>query len=152
MRIIKISNKQSLWRHSVKISIIGRSQNTWPVEVQVRQLVGELLKLVRVQVRRVVNNVVVHGCHRSLSDLLRDEEKVVHVATRDFRIDDRARMRIVFFILLVAPEEPLIDPLFQHNVGDLRFPARILRLLAFNVIVDWQRGHLLPTGLFRLLG
>ena len=65
-----------------------------PIVIQMAQLVGEALEVVRLQARAVMNDVTVGWRDSALSDRLADQEEVVPFWTSDNCVHNSSRWRV----------------------------------------------------------
>ena len=91
--------------------------------VHVREFVRQLLQDVRRNVGVVRDDDKVDGRHRALRHSLADEEEVVPAAARDVVVYYGARRRVLVLARAWHVVHSRVDPLLDHDVGELRLVA-----------------------------
>merc|ERR1719209_1893570 len=107
------------------VGILARSWDThcaWPVVVKMGQLVRQLLEMVWLQARSVLDDVVAGWIDCALPDRLRDKEEIISLR-QGYHIVNHCPTRWIGR-LPSHLEEPCVDPLagndlVLHHVGDL---------------------------------
>jgi len=89
---------------------------TWPVVIEMRQLVRQLLEMVRLQARSVLDDIVTGRVHGALPNGLRHQEEVVPL---------RQGHHVVYYSptgwvgrLSCHLEKSGVDPLADYDVGE----------------------------------
>lgn len=101
------------------VGILDRGRHadsSWPVEVQVSELVCEELHLARWKSILVVNHVVAGRIHSSLSDGLRYDIEIVSLWVSDYVVDDCSTVGVAHPL---GCHESGTDPLGSDDEGEL---------------------------------
>ena len=104
----------------------GHTNSSWPVVVEMSQLVGQLLDVFWLQSGLVLDNIVGGRVDSSLPHGLRHQEEVVSLGQGDHVINNSSTWRIAW--LPVHLEEPGVDPLADHDVGKFQLVLRLVSL------------------------
>lgn len=119
LRVKTLTSQKSQF---VGILAWGRDADcAWPVEVQVGELVGKPLHVLGLQCRRVVDDVEVCGCHRSLTYTLGDQIEVIPFRPGHVVVNDSSWGRVLISTTpVVDAEETGGNPLGHDDKGKLR--------------------------------
>lgn len=128
--------------HFVRIlTASGNSDASWPVVVQVAQLVAQPLQNVRRVVRLIVHHYVMRGRNTALADRLRHQEIIEMVASSDRVVQHRSRIWILQ-IVSVDSEHSGVDTLLDDYKRYLRDVVWFHKLTRFLKLWDFVlRAH-----------
>merc|ERR1712055_1147760 len=101
------------------VGVLARSWDThcaWPVVVEVSQLVRQLLEMVRLQARSVLDDVVAGGVYCALPNRLGNQEEVVPLWQGDHVIHHSPTRWVRG--LPRHLEEPRVDSFADNDVGE----------------------------------
>ena len=120
----------------------GHTHGARPVVVEVRQLVRQLLEVLRLEAAGVLQHVVAGGVDGALPDALADQEEVVPGKTMSFETGKTSFLplwqsdhivhhsptgRVLW--LGAGLEEPRVDPLADHDIRELQLVVHQSSLL-----------------------
>lgn len=80
------------------------SNSSRPIIVEEAQFITESLECVRWESIRVLEDYVMSWAHGSLINTLRDQKEIVHVAARNFVVNDVTRIWILMVISILLKE------------------------------------------------
>jgi len=130
---------------------------TGPVEVEVAQSKGQLLQLNLRQVGVVLGDMEVSRQHATLRRVRRCQEEIENSARVVFasfifnktRVNDAARRRVAKTALLILNEEPLSDPLVDHDHCNLWLRRGLVIQVGDGALELWDLSgkHLVAHGI-----
>lgn len=92
----------------------GHLDGTCNIVVRIAELVGQLLDLVWVTSRVIIDDHVVSWAHDALPADLTDQKEIIRICSDYVRIDNGARHRIGQSVGVLAIEESLADALIHQ--------------------------------------